>query len=141
MPMMADPPSIVMVIPSGSLEANTKFTVGLRPGLAPDSVTASTQPGPFSTSLQPDGPRRYKGTVSWKGESDATERNGNIVVAAGADSLTIPVRVIYKAAKNTVHPPGTPGPPDAAPSAGAAAAQAAPGKTADAHSAGAPPTP
>lgn len=95
-PMLANPTSLVMVVPEGTSTAKGAFTLGTRPGLSHDPVTARAEPDSFSVTLEPTKQRRYKANVVWNAKDGTAPLDGTVTLLAGKESLTVPVRVLKR---------------------------------------------
>jgi len=118
-PIQTMPTSLVSNPPPDAAEVSMPFTAVLRPGLAKESFKAEVSPASFEVKVEPDGARRFKGTVTWKKKDGAPEKEGKLVLSASGQDVTIPVRVIERAVRAQAPagaaPPKAPGQPGTQP--------------------------
>jgi hypothetical protein len=84
----------------GAKTATNVFHLDVRPGLGKQQVNVRVAPASFTVKLEPDGERRYKGTVVWTPEGEKPEKTGEVALTIGAENASLALRVNEK-------PPGT----------------------------------
>jgi len=102
------PVNLVLPMPAGSKEASGTFSVVLRPGLGKEELKATSSSDLFGVTVVPDGERRYKATVVWKGTGENPEKNGKVTISAGSESATVTVMVIERTAAAPARPSSPP---------------------------------
>jgi hypothetical protein len=115
-PLKVTPPVVEVRRMGGQKESVGEFTVAVRPGFEGTPLAASVSPAPFAVTVEPDGPRGYKGKVTWSPGADpgmVTPRAGNIVLQIGAENLTVAVRVVGGGTARARPPATAPGPASA----------------------------
>lgn len=91
--MRATPTPLLLPLPTGEAkQSDGMVTTIVRPGLGKEKLEVTAAPSAFGVKLEPDGPRKYKATVTWKAGADAP-KDGTVTFRVGKDSLAVPVHV------------------------------------------------
>lgn len=116
-PMRVSPSPLFLQPPTDPAKETTGvLTATLRPGLSKETLKATASPEAFSVKVDPDGPRRYRATVSWKPNGTDAPKEGSVVFRVGEESLTVLVRVADPKAAFVRSPMRPAGAPAASPS-------------------------
>lgn len=87
------PSPLLLPLPSdGESRSAGTVTALVRPGLGKEKFQATASPDAFAVKVEPDGPRKYRATVTWKSGSDAP-KDGTIRFQVGEGNTTLPVHV------------------------------------------------